>query len=339
MAYASFQDYLEVKKNCKCKMAVEKPPVEEVPDYHGDTNKAGEEGKEKRKGIKNHQVQERARTFQEYLNAKGSMQDKPGSGMGDDHFTDEKAPPKGSIPPANVSGGKPHPYKAASMSTGDKAFGDMGVDPPYEPKTDTSKLETKPTMPKSEKGVPQAESLISNKSLISVTQLMSELNDKVVDYDIPSITVGRDKFHPNPLEAVEYVAYLVGENRNLLDVFLRILKKRGVKLMEAIAPPIGFEGDETEAEVLKKKKPDLGDFEDEEEETPAEDEFGAEDEEDPDDGFGAGDEEDEFGGEEEAPEDEMGPPEMERPRRHKNRKRGFGPEIEGPGMGAGPEMA
>jgi hypothetical protein len=262
--YKSFQEYLDVKKHKGKGKLVTKPPVEEVPDFHGDANKTEKPHKEK--NIKDNQVIEQMTSFQEYLKAKGHsgkpiMQEKPNvGGWGDEDFDDENAPPTETIPPteAPVKAGKPHPYRGTNIKlNSDKGFGDLGVDEPYVPKIDVAKdTQYKQAMPGSEKGVPQVPSgenppkggtsplvkdgapQVKEMSLPELTNYLAEKNNWMennlllencggCEDGIPMVTsFAKGKFHPNPLEAIEYITHLASQNSDLMETLVRQLKKK-----------------------------------------------------------------------------------------------------------------
>jgi hypothetical protein len=238
----SFREYLDTKNhNGKGKM-VEKPPVEEVPDYKGKSNPETKGNKKDGKNIKDQQVIERRATFKEYMTAKdhsgkGKLKVKPDVKVVADMPSDApdmKAPPTESIPSSNVSkAGKPHSYRAPEekmKGSVEKGFGHLGVDEPWVPNIDTSKDgEVKASFEDSTDGVPQVkgESALNGMNALEANQYITQLNESGCSEEaIPTITAfAKGKFHPNPIEAINYVSFLARENNSLMETLIRTLKR------------------------------------------------------------------------------------------------------------------
>jgi hypothetical protein len=348
--YKSFQEYMDVKKSGSKPHLVEKPPEKTVADFPGEPNPV-EKPPKKQKNIKDNQVKEghkTYKTFQEYLgvkgySGKGEMQGKPNIDMGDKNFIDPKSPPTASIPPSKLSAGKALPYEAGKgMKAKDKGLGDLGCCP-ADKITLGSEMEFKQTLPKGKvKGVPQVESVLHNMNLAEATAYLAEN----AEADIPLVTsYAQGKFHPNPLEAIEYVAHLANVNPQLMETLIRSLKRKDqgmsrlierlvehpelypeiVKSFEgtngakfanamcramtytesALSPPIGFKDEEEEEEEEENDKFKKPNFDDEPEAEAGEEGMP----EEPEDDLGPEEDEGEFG-----PEPEEGPFGIKKPK-------------------------
>lgn len=249
MNYRSFDEYLDVKKHGGKATTVTDPPQQTVPDYRGEPNKEVKKAGKGSKNVKNNQVCE-YRSFDEYLtasnhNGKGEMKEKPDVKLiadMPDGSPDDKAPPEDQIPPGYKKPGNtgvPHPYRAPESrpsKTRDgslkQALGDMGPEPKWVPNVSTDTEKVRPTWG-NEKGVPQVgESQLKGMSLLEVTQHMVQLNEECGmcgDSGIPMVTAfAKGKFHPNPLEAIKYVAHLAQENADIMEHLLHNLKDADV---------------------------------------------------------------------------------------------------------------
>lgn len=244
--YTTFEEYLNNKKKMQ-----EKPPVEEVPDYHGDSNKTPEL-KDNRKNIKNKkqpQVVEVYKSFKEYLNGKGIMQDKavvdkigdqvdmPSNRTNAPAAADKKG--DNWIDPEST-GDKPAPYKASGEgnkgSKQEAGLGDMGdrklrID--YETDVDSN----------SPYGGPKAASWNKTEAFFHKTKDMNtaEFTKHIIQEcggcgcgdpeddhsdDTPFITVYRvGKVQPDPHETIRYISKLAKENPTLRSSLIREMKR------------------------------------------------------------------------------------------------------------------
>lgn len=246
MNYKSFDEYLDVKKHGGKATTVTDPPQQTVPDYRGEPNKEVKKAKTSSKNIKNNQVCEKQyHSFDEYLTAsdhhgKGTMKEKPDVKLVadmPDGSPDDKSPPQEQIPPGYKkpgNPGNPHPYRApesrmAKNKDGGlkQALGDMGEEPKWVPDVSTDVEKVKPTWGH-QQGVPQVGESIQGMNLLEVTQHVARLNEACGmcgDSNIPMVTAfAKGKFHPNPLEAIKYVAHLAQENSEIMEHLLHNLK-------------------------------------------------------------------------------------------------------------------
>jgi hypothetical protein len=248
----------EERKNC-CGpdgklLAGDGKKVEEVPDYHGETNPGAKQSVMPKKNIKkdggHEQVKESiATTFAEYINAKG--QDEKAKVTLNVNFNQPEGPTDGMAGP---SGGKALPYVAKTEKGDD--WGSLGSNEPYAPKTDVHKdTVVYGQDQKKTKLQPQAESVLKKMSLVEVTTYLQRQNDLLMKEDtlsgdVPTVTAWHTgKTMPDPLETIDYITHLASQNRDLMETLIRKLKgkKGGIEsLMEQL-----LEHPETTSELAK----------------------------------------------------------------------------------------
>ncbi len=173
-------------------------------------------------------------TWQEYLNARGKLQEKPAVKLvGDYDGPDPKSPDqsvsKGKGWDAKAQkGDKPSPYRAPGTSkkqSTEKGFGDLGPkNLKYEPDTDTSNGRKKmSSMPK--------ENFVNQTKDMKITEFVNHMLKEcghIHEENLPTVTGRIGEFHPYPIEAIKYVAALSKNNKRMLENLLHELKKEGM---------------------------------------------------------------------------------------------------------------
>ncbi len=225
-----FSEYFNNEKKLQ-----NKPKVEEVPDYHGNTNKPPKEPT--KKNVKNNQVKE-WRSFTEYLDSKGNL-NKPII----DKTLDQVDMPTDltNAPPKIPSKGKnwidnetlsdaPKPYKSVGFTSkpnSEKGLGDLG-DKNLALKYDTEVDENSPY------GGPAANSWTKTESFIQKNKIQfKKLNEcgcmgkpEEEQDDTPYINVYRiGKVQPDPHETIRYLTKMAVGNPSILSGLVREMKR------------------------------------------------------------------------------------------------------------------
>lgn len=230
--FPSFLEYLNDKG-----VVVDKPSVEEVPDYHGPDDKAPEGSKvpyktpltpkAPTKGEKGFaelgddklvykpetevKYETKKDVMKEYVDNKGKVREKGKEDIKADYDGPQVAAPKG---------GKP--YIGKSIKAGDKALGDLGdKDAKYEPNTEKAAKVTK-----TEGFLNKTKSM----SLAEFTKYMLEECGcgQVSGDDLPYVTAySTGKIQPHPPEAIRYVSTLAMKNNGVLENLVSTIISQG----------------------------------------------------------------------------------------------------------------
>ena len=243
--FPSFLEYMNEKGT-----VVEKPPVEQVPDYHGTeeknppgskvpyktpvSNKAPAKGESgladlgdanlKYEPTKNSKEETKADALKEYVNEKGKVLEKG--------VEDIKADYRGPFEKAPEGSSDPYVAKDTTSKKNEKALGELGYAPAvYEPNTKTApKIKTK------------TESFIEKTKGMSISEftkyMMQECGcGSVNDDTLPFITAySAGKFQPHPPEAIRYVTVLADKNQGILENLVSQMISMGSlgKLMKVV---------------------------------------------------------------------------------------------------------
>jgi len=239
--FPSFMEYLNEKGR-----VVEKPEVEEVPDYHGSDQKTPPNSKvpyktpvadkAPQKGEKgfaelgdgklkyepdtklNYEVKKDV--MKEYFSNKGKIVTKA--------KVDAKADYEGSTPKAPPGKGA-KPYVSSSKKPGkDEGLGEMGSEElVYEPDTKTCK---------------RTEGFLNKTKGMSLSEFTKYMLDEcgcgqVEDDSLPSVTAyTTGKFQPHPPEVIRYISALANKNQGILENLVSQMVSMGYlgKLMKAV---------------------------------------------------------------------------------------------------------
>jgi len=237
--FPSFLEYLNDKGS-----VVEKPDVEQVPDYHGPddktppgskvpyktplTPKAAQKGEKGLSELGDEKLKYEPDTEVKYDTKKDVM--KESAGMGGKARVDVKGDYKEKIPNAPKDG---KPYVAKAVKAGEKPLGELGdEDNKYEPDTDTSKTHK---VAKTEGFVNRTKGM----SLAEFTRYMLEECGcgQVSGEDLPYVTAySTGKIQPHPPEAIRYVSTLANKNDGILENLVSTVIGMGYlnKLLKAI---------------------------------------------------------------------------------------------------------
>jgi len=235
--FPSFLEYLNDKGT-----VVEKPEVEQVPDYHGPddktppnskvpyktptTPKAAQKGEKGLGELGDGKLKYEPDTGIKYDVKKDIMKESMNAKATTAVVADYKGP-KADAP----KGGKP--YVAKSIKAGEKALGDVGDQSlKYEPDTDTSKP-IKPT---------KTESFINKTKGMSLSEFTKYMLEEcgcgqVSGDDLPYVTAyTTGKFQPHPPEVIRYISTLADKNQGVLENLVSTVVSMGYlnKLMKAI---------------------------------------------------------------------------------------------------------
>ena len=238
--FPSFLEYLNDKGK-----VVEKPEVEQVPDYHGPddktppgnkvpyktplTPKAPEKGEKGLSELGDDKLRYEPDTEVKYDTKKDVMKESSAA-MGGKARVDIKGDYKG--PRADApKGGKP--YIAKSVKAGEKPLGELGSEETkYEPDTDTSK----------DRRVTKTEGFINKTKGMSLSEFTKYMLEEcgcgqVSGDDLPYVTAySTGKIQPHPPEAIRYISVLANKNEGILENLVSTMISMGYlnKLLKAI---------------------------------------------------------------------------------------------------------
>jgi hypothetical protein len=238
--FPSFLEYLNDKG-----VVVDKPGVEQVPDYHGPddktppgskvpyktplTPKAAGKGEKGMSELGDDRLVYKPDTEVKYDTKKDVMKESSAT-MGGKARTDLKCDYKGKIPNAPKGG---NPYVAKAVKAGEKPLGELGDEAnKYEPDTDTGKTHK---VAKTEGFVNRTKGM----SLAEFTRYMLEECGcgQVSGEDLPYVTAySTGKIQPHPPEAIRYVSTLANKNDGILENLVSTMVSMGYlnKLLKAI---------------------------------------------------------------------------------------------------------
>jgi hypothetical protein len=238
--FPSFLEYLNDKG-----VVVDKPGVEQVPDYHGPddkappgskvpyktplTPKAPQKGERGMSELGDDRLVYKPDTEVKYDTKKDVMKESSAT-MGGKARTDLKGDYKGKIPNAPKDG---KPYVAKAVKPGEKPLGELGDEAnKYEPDTDTGKTHK---VAKTEGFVNRTKGM----SLAEFTRYMLEECGcgQVSGEDLPYVTAySTGKIQPHPPEAIRYVSVLANKNDGILENLVSTMVSMGYlnKLLKAI---------------------------------------------------------------------------------------------------------
>lgn len=189
------------------------------------------------------------KSFKEYLNQNGKMQDKPiVDPAADTAPKPTRTPPdpqkKGlgwQVPDSSSKGGKPAPYTAPGTEPGpqkgEKGFADQGdkklVYEPTTKKPNPDEWNKETTWPKS-----KTEQFIDTTKGMSLPKFAKQMIDSVKPGDdCPTIFASREgHFRPTAYEAIRYVAHLALTNEAVMEsLIMEFVHTQGLgKLMEEL---------------------------------------------------------------------------------------------------------
>lgn len=238
--FPSFLEYLNDKG-----AVVDKPGVEQVPDYHGPDDKTppgskvpyktpltprkAEKGEKGMSELGDERLVYKPDTEVKYDTKKDVMKESSAT-MGGKARVDIKGDYKGSVPNA-PKGGKP--YVAKSVKAGEKPLGELGdADNKYEPDTDASKAHK----------VAKTESFVNKTKGMSLAEFTRYMLEEcgcgqVSGEDLPYVTAySTGKIQPHPPEAIRYVSVLANKNDGILENLVSTMISMGYlsKLLKTI---------------------------------------------------------------------------------------------------------
>lgn len=229
--FPSFLEYLNDKG-----VVVDKPEVEQVPDYHGPddktppdskvpyktplTPKAPEKGEKGLSELGDEKLVYKPETEVKYETKKDVMKESSAA-MDAKARVDIKGDYKG--PKADApKGGKPYIGKA--IKAGDKPLGELGdEDSRYEPDTDTSK----PVK------VTKTEGFINKTKGMTLAEFTKYMLEEcgcgqVSGDDLPYVTAySTGKIQPHPPEAIRYISTLASKNTGILENLVSTMVSMG----------------------------------------------------------------------------------------------------------------
>jgi hypothetical protein len=241
--FPSFLEYLNDKG-----VVVDKPGVEQVPDYHGPddktpqgskvpyktplTPKAPQKGEKGMSELGDDRLVYKPDTevkydtkkdvMKEYMDNKGKLLEKGVEDVKGDYRGSKADAPKG---------GKPYIGKA--VKAGEKPLGELGDEEyKYEPDTDTSKTHK----------VPKTEGFVNKTKGMSLSEFTRYMLEEcgcgqVSGEDLPYVTAySTGKIQPHPPEAIRYVSTLANKNDGILENLVSTMVSMGYlnKLLKAI---------------------------------------------------------------------------------------------------------
>lgn len=216
--------------------------------------------------------------FQEYLDRKGNMQEKPIVDV-DGDTADEPTvkPPKAVYKGKNWStpdtkDGEDKPYSAKDMkekgysNSSEKGFGYTGDKRlKYEPKTteeyaekDPKRTTSFPNEKVSTPWEPNTEAFLKMTEDMSLSEFTNFLNKKMKLEnleDLPKVYAHKEgNITPDPLQAIKYVSFLTSNNKSLMETLVAELKSKGC-LGEFVKETMNYsEGINKISEALKEER-------------------------------------------------------------------------------------
>ena len=229
--FPSFLEYLNDKGK-----VVEKPEVEQVPDYHGPddktpvgskvpyktplTPKAAEKGEKGLSELGDDKLKYEPDTSVRYETKKDVMKESSAA-MGGKARVDIKGDYKG--PKADApNGGKP--YVAKTVKAGEKPLGELGSEETkYEPDTDTSKVHK----------ITKTEGFLNKTKGMNLSEFTKYMLEEcgcgqVSGDDLPYVTAySTGKIQPHPPEAIRYISALASKNNGILENLVSTMVSMG----------------------------------------------------------------------------------------------------------------